>query len=303
MAGMPQFAELHLHLEGAIEPETLREIDPSLTMEEIAEATAFTDFAGFLQSYKWVNQRLRGPADYGIAARRLFERLNSQGVSYAEITLSAGVILWKQQEFGPIWDSLARESGRAKVKVRWILDAVRHFGPEPAREVFELAAERVNDGVAAIGIGGDEARGPARWFGDLYKRARDRGLRLTAHAGETTGAADIREAIEIGAERIGHGIRAIQDPGVMEILRARNIPLEICITSNLRTGVIARLPDHPIRKLHDAGIPIVLNSDDPSLFGTTLTREYEIARNDFGFTDAEISALHENSLRYAFAAT
>jgi aminodeoxyfutalosine deaminase len=293
-------AELHIHLEGSIDPETLLELDPSLTREEIAEATSYADFAGFLRSYIWVNRRLRSPQDYAIAARRLFERQAGEGVTYTEVTLSVGVILWKEQSFPLIYEALQREAGRAKLQVRWIIDAIRQFGAEPAKPVFELAAERVNDGVVAIGIGGAEDRGPATWFADLYREARDCGLRLTCHAGETTDPQSVWDALAIGAERIGHGIRSIQDPALMQHLREKNIPLEICVTSNLRTAAIASLAEHPIRKLYDTGVPMVLNSDDPALFGCTLASEYELAAREFGFTEQELARLAEDSFRYAF---
>jgi adenosine deaminase/aminodeoxyfutalosine deaminase len=293
-------AELHVHLDGAVEPETLLEIDPSLTREEIAARTTFTDFAGFIQSFVWVNQRLKTPDDYARVARRLFARLESEGVIYAEVTLSAGVVLWKQQDFAPIYSALVREAARSRVKVRWILDAIRQFGAEPAKPVFDLAAERIGDGVVAIGIGGDEARGPAPLFKDLYAEARDRGLRLTAHAGEIAGAQSVWEALEIGAERIGHGIRSIDDPALIAHLAAKKIPLEICITSNLRTGAVASLAQHPVRRLFDAGVPIILNTDDPAMFECTLSSEYALAAREFGFSEAELSALAANSLAYAF---
>src|SRR6266849_4294674 len=125
MAGMNMKAELHLHLEGSVEPDTLLELDPSLTREEIAAAMSYTDFDGFIQSYIWVNRRLTSPEAYALTARALFERLESEGVTYAEVNLSAGMMLWKQQEFAPIFSALAREAGRTRVAVRWILDAVR----------------------------------------------------------------------------------------------------------------------------------------------------------------------------------
>jgi adenosine deaminase/aminodeoxyfutalosine deaminase len=293
-------AELHVHLEGSVEPETLLELDPTLTREEIAAATSYSDFAGFLRSFVWVNQRLRKPDDYARVARHLFERLASEGVSYAEVTLSAGVVLWKQQAFAPVYDALMREAARSPIGVRWILDAIRQFGPETARPVFDLAAERVGDGVVAVGIGGDEERGPARWFAELYRGARDRGLRLTCHAGETTGPASVWEALEIGAERIGHGIRAIEDPALLAELIEKDVPLEVCITSNVRTGVVSSLKSHPVKKLFDAGVPIILNTDDPALFGCTLASEYDLAAREFGFSEDEMAELARNSFRHAF---
>ena len=291
---------MHLHLDGSVEPETLIEIDTSLTREEIAERTAYTDFAGFLKSFVWVNQRLRTPEDYARVARRLFERLESEGVTYAEVILSVGVVLWKEQDLDATYRALAREAARTPVTVRWIFDAIRQFGAETAKPVFDLAAERVGEGVLAIGLGGDEVRGPAGLFGDLFREARDRGLRLTCHAGETARPRSVWEALQIGAERIGHGIRAIEDPALVAHLAAKQIPLEICITSNLRTGAVSSLAEHPVRRLYDAGVPIVLNSDDPALFGCTLTSEFELAAREFGFTEDELAGLTRNAFRYAF---
>lgn len=300
MARMGPLAELHVHLEGSIEPETLREIDPALTLEEIREASAYRDFEGFIQSYIWVNRKLEKPEHYAIAARRLFERFDQECVSYAEVTLSAGMMLWKGQDFAAIYDAIHRESARAHAKIYWILDAVRQFGADAARPVFELAAERVNDGVVAIGLGGFEAGAPASDFADLYRRARDRGLHTVCHAGETTNAQNVWDALAIGAERIGHGIRSIEDPELMGWLREKNIPLEICISSNVRTGAVATIGDHPVRKLFDAGVPITINTDDPALFHCTLASEYALLGEKFGFSEAEQQIVASNSFRFAF---
>jgi aminodeoxyfutalosine deaminase len=294
-------AELHLHLEGAIEPATLREMDPSLTVEEIAAETSYADFAGFIRSYVWVNRKLRSSADYAVAARRLFEHLQTQDVSYAEVTVSAGVVLWKKQDLGAIFDALSREAARAPLTVRWILDSTRQWGAEAAAPVFDFAADRQSEGVVAIGIGGIEAEGPALWFRDLYAKARDRGLRLVAHAGETTGPKSIWQALEIVAERIGHGIRAIEHLRLMQHLRDRQIPLHACITSNVRTGSVASVAEHPVRKLFDAGVPIILNTDDPALFECSLKSEFDLARREFGFTEPELQSVADNARKFAFA--
>jgi len=296
-----RLAELHVHLEGSVEPETLLEIEPALTREEIAASTAYTDFAGFLKAFVWVNKFLKQPRDYARVARRLFERLAAEGVTYAEVTLSVGVVLWKQQDFGPVFEALAREAALSPLNVRWIFDAIRQFGPEPAKPVYDLAAERVGEGVVAIGLGGDEVRGPAVLFADLFREARDRGLHLTCHAGEIAGPESVWQALEIGAERIGHGVRSIDDPRLVTHLAEKKIPLEICITSNVRTGAVASLAQHPVKRLYDAGVPIILNTDDPALFGCTLTGEYELARREFGFTAQQLGAIAANGFRYAFS--
>ncbi len=293
-------AELHLHLEGSVEPETLRELDPALTAEEVRARYRYQNFAGFIESFKWVIQRLRGPADYALVARRLMERLARENVRYAEITISAGVMLWRGQEFAPVYEALREEARRSPVEVRWILDAVRQMGPEPAMQVARLAAERAGQGVVAFGIGGDEALGPVGWFGEVFEFARNSGLHLTVHAGETVGPESVWGALRLGAERIGHGIRAVEDPALLERLRERSIPLEICISSNLATGAIEALERHPMRRIYEAGVPIVLGSDDPAMFSTTLEREYELAASEFGFTEQELSGIAENGFRFAF---
>lgn len=295
-----KLAELHVHLEGSAEPETLLAIDPALTLAEIDASTAYTDFAGFLKAFVWVNKFLKEPRDYARVARRLFERLAAEGVAYAEVTISVGVVLWKQQDFAPVFDALAREAARSPIEIRWIFDAIRQFGPDPAKAVYDLAADRTGDGVVAIGLGGDEIRGPAVMFADLFKEARGRGLRLTCHAGEIAGPESVWQALEIGAERIGHGIRSIDDPRLVAHLAEKQIPLEICITSNVRTGAVASLAEHPVKRLHDAGVPIILNTDDPALFGCTLTGEFDVARREFGFTQEQLATIAANGFHYAF---
>ena len=291
-------AELHVHLEGSIEAETLKAIDPSITAAEFEACTRCGSFAAFLQGYIWLTKRLKAPEHYALATRHLLDRLAHQNVSYAEVTLSAGVVLWKQQDLSLIYEAIWRESQRSPVKVLWILDAVRHFGVEPAMRVAEFAVERRQDGVIAFGIGGDEVRGPAAWFRDVFQFARDGGLRLTCHAGETAGPESIWAALEIGAERIGHGATAIRDPALLAKLRDLDIPLEVCISSNVSTGVVAALEKHPVRQAYEAGVPITLNTDDPAFFRTSLSREYEIGEKLFGLPPEQMAA---NSFRYAFA--
>jgi aminodeoxyfutalosine deaminase len=155
--------------------------------------------------------------------------------------------------------------------------------------------------VVAFGIGGDEERGPAALFTDIYREAREAGLRLTAHAGEAVGPESIRKAVELlGAERIGHGLTAIQDPGVMALLRERRIPLEVCPTSNVATGLIARVEDHPLPRFLEAGLVVTLNSDDPAMFGTSLESEFVQAAKAFSLSRAQIVQFCENAIRYSF---
>lgn len=295
------FAELHLHLEGTVDRETVMLLDPSLTVEHVSRMWNFTDFQGFLSCFKFIAQRLRGPDDYALVTRRMIQSLAAQGITYAEVTLAAGVILWRDLEFEAVWRAVREAQKDSPVEIYWNLDAIRQFGAEHVMEVARLASRYVGDGAVSFGIGGDEVGGPALPFRAAYQYAKDAGLHLTAHAGETDGAQSVRDAIAIGAERIGHGIRAADDPELMRLLRDRQIPLEVCITSNVKTGAVASLGEHPVRRLFEAGVPITLNTDDPGVFECSLEGEFAVARTMFGFTEEELAGIREQAQRFRFS--
>lgn len=309
MAGMIEYlqalpkAELHLHLEGSVTPETLQELAPSLDREEILAHYRYADFAGFLKSYGWVTSFLTEPCHYGIVTQRLLEHLAAQNVRSAELNISVGVMLWRQQDPAAMFDAIAAAaSARKDMAVRFIFDAVRQFGVEAAQRVAELAGACAGRSVVGFGIGGDEARGPAEWFRDVFVYADKKGLKLVPHAGESAGPESIWQSIELGAARIGHGIRAIEDPLLVSYLRDHDIPLEICISSNLCTQVVRSMREHPVRRLYDAGVPITLNTDDPAMFHTTLVHEFELASREFGFGRSHLEEIASNGFRYAFTA-
>ncbi|WP_321476911.1 adenosine deaminase [uncultured Paludibaculum sp.] len=293
-------AELHVHLEGSVTPETLQEIEPALSLDEIRSHYEYENFLGFLQSYKWVNLHLKAPEHFGLITRRLLEDLARQGARYAEINVSAGVVLWRGMELAPVFDAIAGAAADGPIPVRFIFDAVRQFGLEHVWSVARAAVGLKDRGVVGFGVGGDEAGGPIELFREVFDYARANGLRLAPHAGETVGPESVWAALECGAERIGHGIRSIEDPVLVKHLRDRRIPLEVSISSNVCTGAVRSLKEHPVRKLYDAGVPIVLNTDDPPMFHTTLLREYEIARDEFGFAEGDLRAVAENGFRFAF---
>jgi len=286
-----------------MESATLQEINPALTDAEVKAKYRHSDFAGFIESFKWMVLQLQTPDHYALAARRLFQSLEAQRVRYAEVTLSAGVVLWRKQDFGAIYDAVTREAAQSNVEVWWVLDAIRQFGEEHAMQVARLAVERAQDKVVAFGIGGDEIAAATGSFAKVFEFARSHGLALVPHAGETTGAESVWQAVRLHANRIGHGIGAANDPALMRHLRDHDIPLEICISSNVATGAVKSLGEHPVRKLYDAGVPITLNTDDPGIFQTSLNEEYALAASAFGFTESEIRQVIRNGFHYGLRST
>jgi adenosine deaminase/aminodeoxyfutalosine deaminase len=257
-----------------------------------------------MMAFKAVTERLRTPEDYELVTYRLMQRLRQQNVLHAEVYVSVGVVRWRGQEFEPIFDGMERGRERGQrdfgVSLLWIFDAVRHFGPEAAAEVFDLAARLRERNVVAVGIGGDERRGPAEWFRDLFKKAADQGLCLTAHAGETVGPESVWGALNMGAQRIGHGLSIARDAELIEVLAQKQVPVEVCLSSNLRTGVCADIREHPVKKMFDEGLMITLNTDDPAMFQTSLNREYELAGEEFNFSDEHLRELARNSFEASF---
>jgi len=301
-------AELHLHLEGAVEPATLFELrqrhGDHTTPAETESLYRYDDFQSFLMAFKEVSAHLRGPDDFELITYHLMQRLKEETVLHAEVYVAVGVCLYRKQDFAAIFEGLERGRTRGVrdfgVSLLWIFDATRHFGVEQAQEVFELAVRYQDRNVIGVGIGGDEQKAPPELFRGVYGYAADNGLRLTAHAGETASPESIWGALNLRAERIGHGFTAVQDPDLVEELAYRQIPVEICLTSNLRTGVCKAIAEHPAKGFFDQGVMITLNTDDPALFSTTLSREYQLAQEAFGFTDEHLRELARNSFEASF---
>ena len=308
-------AELHLHLEGTILPSTLVELSARhdaqpLTLAEAEALYQFTDFTGFIEAFKAVTRLLTGPADYELAAWRMMQHLAAQGVVHAEVYISVGVIyMWRNHDpecFEPIFAGLERARQRGErelgLSLYWIFDAVRHFTVPEAERVFQKATAMHAEypAIIGIGLGGDERRCGSEPFRAMYAEAHAAGLRLTNHAGETTGPEAIREALSIGSERLGHVLSAIQDPALLEELKSRQIGLELNPTSNVRTGVCPSFAAHPLRQYFDRGLLVTINSDDPAFFGSDLANEYLLAHTEQGFTREELRQLAANSIRSSF---
>lgn len=309
---------MHLHLEGSIQPASVcaltRRHGVVFTEPEVREKYAYKDFTGFLEAFKWVTSFLRDPQDYALILNDLGEHLLTQRVVYAEITLSVGVMILRKQIPEANFEAMLAVADAFKkrgLQLKFIFDAVRQFGTNAAMEVVN-AAGRSQDkakSIVAFGIGGDELSVDTKEFRAVYEKAAGIGLRRLMHAGEVGGPDKIREAVELlGVERIGHGIAAVHDPALMDLLAERRIPLEICPAGNICTGALAkqfkqkeaRIEDHPLPKLLRHGIPVVLSTDDPTMFHTTLQGEYENVRR-MRLSETEIESLRQASFEHAFA--
>lgn len=314
IASLPK-AELHLHLEGSIQLATVCALTAQqgiiFSEEEVRQRYTYRDFIGFIDAFKWVTSFLREPADFALIARDLCEHLLTQGVVYAEVTLSVGVMLLRKQRPEANFEAIVRATEpfeKRGLRLNWVFDAARQFGADAAMEVVNAAKLSGSKSIVAFGIGGDEMSVATKEFRPVYERAANNGLHLLMHAGEVGGPDKICEAVELlGVERIGHGIAAAQDPALMDLLVDRRVPLEICPQSNIRTGALAkqlRLPSasieqHPLPQLWRHGIPVVLGTDDPAMFHTTLLTEYENAAK-MGLHETELARLAEMSFEHAF---
>ncbi len=314
IASLPK-AELHLHLEGSIQPATVCALTArhgvNITEEEVRRRYAYRDFPEFIEAFKWVTTLLRNPEDYALIVRDLAEHLLTQHVVYTEVTLSIGVMLLRKQRPEANFEALLRATEPFEsrgLQFRWVFDAARQFGVDAAMEVVESAKRCNSKAIVAFGIGGDELSIPTKEFRPIYDRAGQIGLHKLTHAGEVGGPEKIRESIELlGAERIGHGIAAINDPELMDLLADRKIPLEICPGSNMKTAALAkqlrredvRIEDHPLPKLLRHGIPIVLSTDDPAMFHTTLEEEYANAAR-MGLQEHELVRIVEMGFEHSF---
>jgi adenosine deaminase len=306
--------QLHCHLEGTIAPQTFRDLARKHGVDLGARAALddahlfdFADFRAFLLLFRDVSETLREPADFARIAREYALDARAHTVRYAELFVSPSVWTFFQPELDvratvaairDAFDDIRRREGGPEIAL--VCDVTRNFGPERALATARLAASLRAYGVVGIGLGGDEANFPPALFADVFAFAGAEGLHRVAHAGEAAGAASVRDAVELlGAERIGHGVRALEDPAVVAMLADRGIALEVCPTSNFLTGAAARDAAHPIVALDAAGVRCTIDSDDPSLFGTTLSDEYGLVRDWLG--EAAVLRFARNAIDASFA--
>jgi adenosine deaminase len=307
--GLPK-PELHVHLEGTIAPATYERICRRNGIEPVGDPAALfhcEDFDSFLRAFLRVVRILREPADFAELAYEYLRASAAAGVIHVEFFLSPAT----QRKFVPGLDldhlvrAVCEACGRAErhfgISSLLIFDMVRNLGEADAFDDLELAQRSRAYRVVGVGLGGDERNFPARDFKAAFARARELGLRRTAHAGEAAGSESIIDAVELlGAERIGHAIAARGDRAVMELLRSRSVAVDVCPTSNVVTGAVRHRRAHPLYEFLSEGLLVTLSSDDPAFFGASLVDEYA-ALAEQGFPAVELALLARNGFKASFA--
>lgn len=310
-------AELHVHLEGSMQPRTLLTLAqrngvslPANDEAGLREWFRYRSFQHFLEVYVAISRCLRQAEDYELIVHELGAELARQHARYAEVTFSPGshhaMGVPQERYFAGLARGRRRVRDEFGVEINWVFDIVRSVEPEGenrrlADYTTAVAIEGKEIGVVAFGLGGGEIGYPPERFAPWFDRARAAGLHSAPHAGEVVGPESVWGAIRaLGAERIGHGVRAIEDPVLVAYLAEHAIALEVSPTSNVRLGVYPEIAAHPLPRLHAAGIPIIVNSDDPPLFNTTLTDDLLLLHTAFGMDAATIDEILLNGIERSF---
>lgn len=326
LRAMPK-AELHIHLEGSIQPATLLELArrhnslhtlPAQDEAGLQRWFTFTGFPHFIKIYLTISDLLRTPDDFALITYACGADMAAQNIRYRELTFTPYTHTHLQAKGLTISDLLAGlEAGRRRartefgVEMRWIFDIPRHaafashatqYDPAAAEITLQHAFAGRAAGVVGFGLGGHEVGAPPEPFAHAFHAARAAGLVSVPHAGETVGPESVWGALRaLHADRLGHGVRAIEDPALLVYLREHQIPLEINPTSNIRLHVYRRLAEHPFPHLDHMGLLLTVNSDDPPLFNTSLLQEYAILASEFGYDRAAIARIARNAFRCAAA--
>lgn len=303
--------ELHLHLEGAAPPAFIRgmaqekNVDLSGIFNEDG-SYAFKDFWHFLSVYEAATSVLKSPEDFARLTTAVLEQSAANGVIYSEVFLSPDFCgngdlgAWREY-LHAMQDAATRAEAELGITLRGIVTCIRHFGPDKAKASALCAAETAGDWLTGFGIAGDEKKGAPRDFAYAFDMAREAGLQLTAHAGEWGGPQSVRDAVQdLGVHRIGHGVRAIEDLALVDMLVDKSITLEVCPVSNVALGVYPKMSAHPIEALRKRGVAVTVSTDDPPFFHTTMRNEYRELAQTFGWDAAEFTALNIAALNAAF---
>ena len=308
---MPK-VELHVHLEGATQPEVLLELASrngvtlpcGTTVDELRKWYTFRDFPHFIEIYIAISKCIQTAADIEYVAREFLKGQAAQNIQYSEVTFTPFThFSFSKISFEDQITALenARNWARHELQIDagWVLDISRNVRPiEHGITVAQWVIASRDRGVVALGLGGPEVGHPPELFNQAFNLVIEAGMAAVPHAGETEGAASIWGSLNtLGAVRIGHGVRCLEDPELVKVLRDHQIPLEVCPSSNVCLGVVKSLNDHPLPRLIDAGLLVTINSDDPPMFNTTLTDEYLRIADVFGMDRMQMKNLVLNAVR------
>ena len=297
--------ELHLHLEGAIPCDALWTLmqkyggDPGVpTREALQQKFQYKDFPHFIETWLWKNQFLREYEDFTYIAEAVARDLASQNIRYVETFYSPPDFARQGLRTQELTEAIRKGFDCVPgIHVYLIADLVRNYGPEAGNRTLDEVAEVKDLGVIGIGIGGSEDKFPPDPYQEVYARARELGFRTSAHAGEAAGAKSVWGAVRaLKVDRIGHGTRAEEDPALLDYLAEKQIPVEMCPLSNVRTGVVDSIEAHPIRRYFERGLLVTVNSDDPKMFGNSLAEEYRLLESRLGFSRDEVRQLILNGI-------
>lgn len=324
---MPK-AELHVHLEGAMQPDVVLALAekhdmwdalPGKTLADLKDWFVFSDFEKFIEVYVAISDLLRDADDFALLSYACGADMARQGIVYREITFTPYThthYLEKDLTIEMMLDGLRRGAAKARdefgVVIRWIFDIPRNIGylmgsmdvydPKPSLMTLDYAVKGMKDGVVALGLGGNEATSMPAPFAHAFVQAKELGLKSAPHAGETAGADSVRDAVALLlADRIGHGVRAMEDEDVLAMLIERQIPLEVNPTSNICLNVFEKMEDHPFKKLDEMGVFVTVNSDDPPLFNTDLVNEFVVLHEEFGYDEVGLARIARRAFEACFA--
>ena len=304
--------ELHLHLEAAIPLEMLFDLiqrnggEPSIkTHEDLRRKFTYSDFSHFIDLCTWKNTFITKENYFEEIAYQVLRDLSEQNVRYVEAFYAPGNHWGKGLSVQGITEYLIKGKERAYcdfgIQSELIVDLIRDHGPKIGKQRLKELTPYLGNGLIGIGLGGTEHIFPADRYATVYRKAKERGFRLTAHAGETSGASSIWAAVEkLGVERIGHGMRANEDPELVSLLKEMQIPLEMCVISNVKTKVCKSIKDHPIKEYFENGLLVTVNSDDPTMFNTSIAQEYLVLAQDLAFSPSDLKRLSMNGIDASF---
>ncbi|MEQ8189079.1 MAG: adenosine deaminase [Candidatus Eremiobacterota bacterium] len=309
---MPKI-ELHVHLEGAIPLEILFEFirrdrtETSIkSLDNLKEKFLYKDFEHFIQIWGWKNRFIKSEKDFEVIIYEVLRYMSLQHVIYVEMFYSPGDFFLRQGlSIQSITEYLIAGKERAfndfNIQCNLIVDLVRDYGPDTGMEILKKVTPYIGKGLVGIGLGGSEQYYPAGVYKEVYRKAKDLGCRLTAHAGEAAGTESIWDVLEnLHVERIGHGVRAYEDTKLVSFLKEKQIPLEICPVSNVKTGIFKSVETHPVIKYFTEGLMVTINSDDPLMFNTSITEEYLSLARNFTLSVNDVKQLCMNSINSSF---